>query len=176
MTRPAAPGDYSVLSGSSTRAAREAEHLTFDWIIPDKLGACSMPGLWQWVEDDLEFLRGEGVRVLVSLSIPPPDIDLVHKHGMSHAVLPFRDMCAPPPEMIDRFVDIVSKSLDAGEPVAVHCHAGLGRTGTMLACFLVHQGRSADAAIAEVRRQRPGSVETAEQEQAVLDYERRLRG
>jgi atypical dual specificity phosphatase len=61
--------------------------------------------------------------------------------------------------------------------VAVHCGGGLGRTGTLLACYLVSaEGLPADAAIARVRAARPGSVETEDQEQAVRRYAERLNG
>lgn len=59
------------------------------------------------------------------------------------------------------------------QPVAVHCRAGYGRTGTMLACYLVAvEGYSAVDAIAETRRRRSWSIETEQQEQAVFDFER----
>ena len=54
-----------------------------------------------------------------------------------------------------------------GGAVAVHCAAGLGRTGTLAAQMLVAQGVDPDQAIADVRQVRKGSIETAAQEQAV---------
>ncbi|MHC4885453.1 MAG: phosphatase domain-containing protein, partial [Planctomycetota bacterium] len=57
-----------------------------------------------------------------------------------------------------------------------HCGTGIGRTGTMLACYLVAQGRSADAAIRELRRSRPGSIETRAQIRVVHDYATVLAG
>jgi atypical dual specificity phosphatase len=55
--------------------------------------------------------------------------------------------------------------------VGVHCRMGRGRTGVMTACFLVHfYGQSPERAITNVRLMRPGSVETYEQEKAVVKY------
>jgi atypical dual specificity phosphatase len=64
--------------------------------------------------------------------------------------------------------------LQRGRPVAVHCASGLGRTGTLLAAFLVSQGATAEGAIERVRSVRPGSVETLEQEQAIHAYAQRV--
>ena len=66
------------------------------------------------------------------------------------------------------------EAVNAGQAVAVHCGAGLGRTGTLVACYLVAGGLSAEEAIAKVRRLRPGSIETLEQEAAVRTFEESL--
>ena len=59
--------------------------------------------------------------------------------------------------------------------MVVHCGAGMGRTGTMLACYLVGQGYAAQDALAEVRQRRPGSVETLEQEAVIHEYANHLK-
>ena len=69
---------------------------------------------------------------------------------------------------------VIESAHEAGRPVAVHCAAGLGRTGTVMAAWLVTQGLDADAAIARIRELRPGSIETDEQEEAVRDFARSL--
>jgi len=57
----------------------------------------------------------------------------------------------------------------------VHCGAGLGRTGTVLACYLVSRGLTAEQAIGEVRLARPGAVEAVSQVAFVYAYEALLR-
>ena len=69
----------------------------------------------------------------------------------------------------------VDRALAEGRPVVVHCRAGLGRTGTMLACYLVHRDSDPRVALAEVRTRRPGSVETWAQELAVHEYAAHLK-
>ncbi len=64
----------------------------------------------------------------------------------------------------------IDDALAHGEAVAVHCGAGLGRTGTLIAAWLTTQGRTADEAIAEVRARRPGSIESEAQSAAVRTF------
>src|ERR671937_301404 len=76
-------------------------------------------------------------------------------------------------EQLDRCIAAIQKANQRQLGVAVHCGAGLGRTGVVLACYFVTKGLTADNAIARVRRLRPGSVETEEQERAIEEFARR---
>jgi atypical dual specificity phosphatase len=59
----------------------------------------------------------------------------------------------------------------------VHCAAGRGRTGTILAAYLLKEnGLTADQAIKKIRKLRPGSIQSTTQEKAIFMYEKYLRG
>ncbi len=154
------------MQSSADRRRRPA----LTWVVPRKVIGMGRPG-----DDDLGRLRSAGVRHLISLTTSPLDPDTLAEHGLSAIHLPLSDMSAPTVEEIVRFVRTLDEILADGGRVAVHCGAGLGRTGTMLACYLVSRGRSAEDALREVRRRRPGSVESREQEAAVREYETWLR-
>ncbi len=142
----------------------------FSWVSEHELAGMSFP----WNEDALSILARLGIRALLSLSEQPVGSDLLTKFGLQAEHVPLADFSAPTIAQIECIIDVIQAFLGRGLPVAVHCGAGLGRTGTILACYLVTKGTSAEAAITTIRQQRPGSIETPEQEAAVYLYERHL--
>lgn len=144
----------------------------FSWLIPGTLagfGLLSHPEM-----SELEALKAGGIGSLVSLTEEPMDARAVNEAGLRYAHLPIPDMHAPSPTEIQQFVTLVESARKEGLATAVHCLAGLGRTGTMLAGYLVHDGQPWDRALETVRLHRPGSVETVAQEQAVREFARML--
>jgi atypical dual specificity phosphatase len=137
--------------------------LNFDWIVEGQIAAMAMP--WP---DEVEELRRHGITAVLSLNERAPR-DLVQA-GFVHLELPVRDFHPPTPGQLEAAVEFMEKTVSSGGACAVHCGAGLGRTGTVIAAWLVRRGLSPREAIAEVRRRRPGSIETPEQEAAVAAF------
>lgn len=96
---------------------------------------------------------------------------LYRDSGLEVLHVPLADLGAPAPADRDRFAAALATALArlrAGRHLAVHCHAGKGRTGLFAACLARQAlGLDGDAAIAWVRRLVPGAVETPAQEAVV---------
>jgi atypical dual specificity phosphatase len=144
---------------------------TGDWLEEGRVVACAYPRR----EAALSALARHGVSVLVNLHERAHDPARLRRHGLTEVHLPVRDFTAPSREQLDRGVTAIEQAVGEGKIVAVHCGGGLGRTGTLLACYLVNRGTAAADAIARVRGLRPGSIETREQVNAVLSYGRSRR-
>jgi atypical dual specificity phosphatase len=143
----------------------------FSWVEKPLLAALAQP-----VDaDDLRWLRQEGVEVLLSLTEERLRRDWVEDAGLLLYHEPLEDMEPPTQEQLDRCVSALAKALEKNMATAVHCGAGLGRTGTVIAAYFVTKGMSAANAVARIRRLRPGSVETDEQVEAVELFARRRR-
>ena len=140
----------------------------FSWVIEDELAGMARPGLMSALEMDLARLKQTGVGAVVSLT--EQALDVIGETGLDILHVPIQDMTPPSILDIEEVVAFAEKSIEDGKPVAVHCLAGQGRTGTMLACFLVHRGREPKAAIEAIRTMRPGSIETQAQAMVVFDY------
>ena len=143
----------------------------FSWLLKGEIAGMARPIS---VVSDFEFLRENGIDVIVTLSEWPLHKILLEEFGFVNKHIPIADLTPPTQEQIEEFIFFVNEAVSSGRKVVVHCDAGIGRTGTMLACYLVNKGFSAMDAIIEVRKKRPGSVETAAQEETVLKYEKRL--
>ena len=125
--------------------------------------------------DDLAWLRRHGIQVLISLTEDPLPRQWVNDAGLMAIHVPVPDMEPPTDRQLDHLVETIRRANSSSMGVAIHCGAGFGRTGTVLAAYLVEGGMTPADAIAKVRELRPGSIETTEQERAIERYASRSR-
>ena len=86
------------------------------------------------------------------------------------------DMGVPEIDDLAHAIDFIHSRITNNEPVMIHCLAGLGRTGTLLACYLIkHQKMSASEATEKVREKRPGSIQSYPQEEIIFRFEKSLK-
>ena len=124
----------------------------FRWVLRDRLAGADLPGHSVPLADDLDFLASQGVRTLVTLTRRPLE-PLVGRETPELLHFPVADMGVPN----TRATLLLCRRLmapGAEGAVAFHCRAGLGRTGTLLACCLLVLGEAAEGA-------RVDSAETA---------------
>ena len=132
----------------------------FSYLLPDEVAGLARPGS----ASDLEELVRLGFHTLVALgNVPsepwPAGLTILHREVADFSRIPVREL-----------QEAVRAIQGATRKVAVCCGEGIGRTGMVLACYLVSLGRSAYQAIAEVRSARPAPIDDAALEISVHDY------
>jgi atypical dual specificity phosphatase len=138
-----------------------------DWMLPGKLASG-----WRPSTLGLDELAKAGFTVIINLTRAPYRDSRFEIHDV-----PVENGGIPSVEQVEDFCALLDRCLRGGRyPIYVHCHAGLGRTGTMVACYFVRaHGLTAQNAITAVRRLRGGSIENELQEAFVRWYERWLK-
>jgi protein-tyrosine phosphatase len=118
---------------------------------PGRLATMACPRGGDWLDDELQALRTEGVDVLVSaltnselvelqLSAEP---ELARQAGLTYISFPIPDRGAPEGvAAVTDLVDRLAERLAGGDFIVVHCRAGIGRSSLIAAAVLVREGLS----------------------------------
>jgi atypical dual specificity phosphatase len=144
----------------------------FSWVLEGKLAGCGLPV----TEDEFGWAIGQGIRSVVTVREVALPSDWFNGGDIDYLHLAVEDFGAPNIEELAQAVDFIDQQISSGRPVMVHCAAGKGRTGAVLAAYLVKKHNlTADQAIEKIRGMRPGSVQSVSQETAVSMYEKYLK-
>lgn len=144
----------------------------FRWAVPGMLAGTPQPGVVAPVDHDLMLLRQVGITHLITLTEDDMDQDALARYGLKNTHLSIFDRKAPSASQMHMLLVRMQRLMEAGEVLAVHCKAGLGRTGLVLATWLVRDGGlSAEAAIDRLRKINPGYIQSDEQLAFLHHYE-----
>ena len=146
--------------------------MNFSWVLENELAGSMGPSSF----DELSFLYHSGIRAVIRMEERTISSDTGTGFDLLDMFESVPDFTAPHLDQIHRMVEFIDQQTASQRPVAVSCYAGIGRTGTVLACYLVHRGQQPAEAISRVRELRPRSVQTVDQETAVYDYARWANG
>ncbi|XP_062310978.1 dual specificity protein phosphatase CDC14B isoform X2 [Osmerus eperlanus] len=157
--------DFSKFDVEEYEHYERAENGDFNWIIPGKFLAFSGPHPKSKMENGyplhapeayFPYFRKHNVTTIVRLNKKMYEAKRFAAAGFQHHDLFFVDGSTPTDAIVRRFLNICE---NAEGVIAVHCKAGLGRTGTLIGCYMMkHYRVSAAEAIAWIRICRPGSV------------------
>ncbi|KAI1289883.1 Dual specificity protein phosphatase CDC14A [Halotydeus destructor] len=143
----------------------KVENGDLNWIMPNKFLAFCGPHAKSKVENGYHlhspesyfpYFRRNGVSTVVRLNKKIYDARRFTENGFDHRDLFFIDGSTPSDDIVRDFLTISENSKGA---IAVHCKAGLGRTGTLIGCYIMkHYRFTAAEVIAWIRICRPGSI------------------
>jgi atypical dual specificity phosphatase len=144
----------------------------FSWVIEGKLAGSGLPV----TENEFKWVVDKGIKSIVTVREVPLPAEWFDSGAIDYLHLRVEDFGAPTVEEIDEVVNFIDKKIRRNRPVLVHCAAGKGRTGAVLAAYMVKRQRlSAKQAIEKIRILRPGSVQSIMQETALSMYEKYLK-
>ena len=131
-----------------------------DWRVPDGI-------------EQLTWLEEQGVGAVLSMTETPLATDILAQHTLTVLHLPVPDMTPPTTGQLIRALEFIDEQHTLGKAVVVHCLMGQGRTGTVLAAYLIRGGASAAEALRTVRGVCAGAVGSPAQERALSTFAER---
>lgn len=137
----------------------------FLWLKKGRLAGTPRPGIVHDIDYDLKALKRVGITYLITLTQTPPEVEALERHNIHNIWVPVEDMSVPSTVEAVKLCQDIERLLADDENIAVHCRAGLGRTGTLLAAYLIWEGQSALSALETVRRVEPRWVQSEAQVQ-----------
>ena len=142
----------------------------FSWLIENKLAGSGIPTSI----DEVQWVIKQGVKSIVTIREESLDESWIKDVNYLHVLS--NDRSVPQFDDLVHAVDFIHSRITNNEPVLVHCLAGMGRTGVILACYLVkYQKMSASEATEKVREERPGSIQSYPQEEIIFQFEKSLK-
>lgn len=160
------------------------------WVIPGYLLAGEYPGRYQeeLTRQRLDAMIEAGFDTFIDLTDPHENMSYtqmlqeearIYDVAVRHFSFPIPDFGLPTPEQMNSILDAIDETLQEGRKIYLHCWGGIGRTGTVVGCYLVRLGKDGAEALDQLAdwwggvpksRFHPQSPETAPQRSFVLGW------
>lgn len=129
-------------------------HISKLWnVLPNKLYGMSAPE-----EKDLENLTQAGIKSIVCLLEDNSNIKNYKTNGFESLWLPVADNEAPTFEQVEKLVKFIDEQNQKNNSVAIHCQGGRGRTGTLIASYLISKGATFEDAMNRIDEKQPSAI------------------
>lgn len=131
------------------------------WVEPDLFLAGEYPGSYAPAEmhQRMDAFLESGIRTFIDLTQPHELLSYepalkeqagIFDYSVAYHRFAIRDHGIPSAETMVRILDTIDDAIQNGSPVYVHCWGGIGRTGTVVGCYLIRHGLTAEQALAKV--------------------------
>lgn len=131
------------------------------WVVPGRLLAGEYPGLStdESTRKRIDAFIESGFQIFIDLTLPnelAPYARILTEQAraydveVSYQCFPIGDFGLPTPKQMNVILDTLDENLEARRKIYLHCWGGIGRTGTTVGCYLVRQGMSGVAALAQL--------------------------
>ena len=129
-------------------------HISKLWnVLPNKLYGMPAPE-----KKDLENLSEKGVKSIVCLLEDNSNIEAYNTNGFESLWLPVPDNEAPTLEQVEKLVEFIDEQNKNNNPIAIHCQGGKGRTGTLIASYLISKGDTFEEAMNKIDEKQPNAI------------------
>jgi len=150
--------------------------MTVTWVLDNVIAASPIAKSI----DDIESWKSAGVKAVVILAEPHEIarywgsvnnyFEALKNKGLEFNYSPIKDFHAPDLIQLDTLVEWIDAKIKLKKPVLVHCRTGIGRTGTVIAAYLVKNSYEVREAILKIRKAIPSALEVDEQLSIVYEY------